>query len=210
MQIAIDSSKRVFDVDTTAEIARIRKEIDVKGNGYPLFWSRIRKGFNQDAINKDLICPMNIVSTARATEVHFSRETPMSYFYRHIPIPNNRDRKNEKVEQFIDKYMREFRMKKNDRMTTDLDENTTEDILLRSDFDQLIADIKKIYISKNYLALYSWLIGRVFFITEGQKRSSAKIKEKTVMHKNRSLFIKILYEVNKDALVACFTPPKNT
>ena len=58
-QIAIDSAKRRFAIDITGEIERIKKDINVKKNGYPLFWSIIRNGFNSRTINPSLICPMN-------------------------------------------------------------------------------------------------------------------------------------------------------
>ena len=45
-------------------------------------------------------------------------------------------------------------------------------LLLRSDFEELIEDIKRVYISKEYAGLYSWLINRAFQITSGVKSKS--------------------------------------
>ena len=50
-QAAIDSSKRRFDIDIPSEIKRIKKQMDVQTNKYPLFWSVIRSGFNKNNIN---------------------------------------------------------------------------------------------------------------------------------------------------------------
>ena len=37
--------------------------------------------------------------------------------------------------------------------------------ILKMDFDQMISDIMKVYISKNYLGLFSWLLDRAFCIS---------------------------------------------
>jgi uncharacterized protein YijF (DUF1287 family) len=42
-QIAIDSAKRLFDVDVSDEIRRIKKDMDVKHNKYPDFWKIIQE-----------------------------------------------------------------------------------------------------------------------------------------------------------------------
>ena len=53
-QIAIDSAKRQFDVDTTEEIKRIKKDMNLKDHRYPQFWSIIKKDFNKKNINPAL------------------------------------------------------------------------------------------------------------------------------------------------------------
>lgn len=58
-QVAIDSAKRRFDINVTDEIHRIKKDMQVKENGYPAFWLSIRKDFNHKLINRKLKCPMN-------------------------------------------------------------------------------------------------------------------------------------------------------
>ncbi len=60
-QVAIDNAKRRFDIDLTKEIASIKSDMNIKNNGYPAFWSIIRKDFNKKRINKKLICPMNYI-----------------------------------------------------------------------------------------------------------------------------------------------------
>ena len=63
-QAAIDSTKRQYIVDIPREIKRIKKEMDIKTQGYPTFWRCIRPEF-QGQINKELKCPMNEVSRFR-------------------------------------------------------------------------------------------------------------------------------------------------
>ena len=75
-------------------------------------------------------------------------------------------------------------------------------LLLRSDFDDMIADIRKIYISMNYLGLFSWLIGRAFVLDEVDVH---KEEDKRAIRKNKSLLFRVLYEVNKDALALCLS-----
>ena len=84
----------------------------------------------------------------------------------------------------------------------DIDENE-EYLLLISDFDELINDIKAIYISKDYLGLMSWLIDRAFKITPSIKSNNSKIISK--INTNKSILIKILYEINHENLLKCFS-----
>jgi hypothetical protein len=81
-------------------------------------------------------------------------------------------------------------------------EDNDDYILMRSDFDQLIKDIRSVYISKNYLGLMSWLINRAFCIGSGIK-GKIDITNSTI-DKNKSLLLKVLYDVNKEAFLACF------
>ena len=69
--------------------------------------------------------------------------------------------------------------------------------LLRKDFDNLISDIQKIKISKNYLGLFSWMIDRAFKILPGSLRNQKSIS--SVLNKNKPLLLKTLYEVNSYA-----------
>ena len=75
-------------------------------------------------------------------------------------------------------------------------------LLLRSDFDDLIDNIRQTYISKNYLGLMSWLINRAFSIGSGVRRNNDTITSKINM--NKAILLKTLYLVNQDALLKCF------
>ena len=77
---------------------------------------------------------------------------------------------------------------------------------MRNDFNDLIQDIKKVRISGNYLGLMSWLIDRAFLITANIEKNKNNIK--TTINKNKSLLLKVLYDINKDNLLKCFS--KNT
>ncbi len=46
-QVAIDNSKRRFDIDLGEEIKRIKKDMDISTHKYPRFWSIIKHGFNK-------------------------------------------------------------------------------------------------------------------------------------------------------------------
>ena len=67
----------------------------------------------------------------------------------------------------------------------------------------LIAAIKSQYISSNYIGLFSWLIDRAFLIT---LKVAAQIGSlETTLNKNRSLLLKVLYDVNPKSLLKCFS-----
>ena len=88
------------------------------------------------------------------------------------------------------------------RIKGDADEYEEEMLVLREDFDQLVKDIREMYISNKHAALISWLINRAFLITSGS-RSKAKVC-KTTMNNNRVILLNTLYNVNKEAFLKCF------
>ena len=75
--------------------------------------------------------------------------------------------------------------------------------ILKMDFDQMISDIMKVYISKNYLGLFSWLLDRAFCISIAQKQNQYKLK--STIKKRRSILIKTLYSINSENLLKCFS-----
>ena len=76
-------------------------------------------------------------------------------------------------------------------------------LLLRKDFDDMIEEIQKIKISKNYLGLFSWMIDRAFKILPGSIRNQKSIS--SVLNKNKSLLLRALYNVNSANLLKCFS-----
>lgn len=44
--------------------------MDVRKNGYPVFWLAIRKGFSRRNINKSLKCPMNYLYNMQFKKYH--------------------------------------------------------------------------------------------------------------------------------------------
>lgn len=187
MQCAIDNSKRRFDVDISREIKRIKKDLAVSKFKYPKFWSVIKPQFNKNNINQDLICPMNTLCELKIDNAKFKKNTlPLSYFVVKVePIENKR--KCKKVEEIIQKYSLDLYKSLGDDSAMDYCFNT---------FDDLLEDIKKIYISNNYLDLMSFLIDRFFNITQ-----DFKMEQKC----NRPLLLNILYEINPKAVLKLFS-----
>ena len=196
-QVAIDNAKRRFDIDLTKEITRIKKDMNIKENGYPSFWSIIRKGFNKKRINEKLMCPMNYIFDIQVGKYRNTATTlPMSDFFVKHNVELDR-RKSKKVEELIQKYS--LMLYENNKENEEDNENY---LLLRSDFYKLIVDIQQIYISKNYIGMMSWLINRAFYIGAGVRRNCENII--STINTNRSLLIKVLYNVNKNAFLQCF------
>lgn len=201
-QVAIDNAKRRFDVDLTNEIDLIKKDMNIKENGFPNFWTIVKKDFNKKRVNQDLICPMNYVFNIKANKYKNSDTTlPMDKFFIKHELNENR-RKCKKVEELIQKYSL-------DLFNYNIDPNDDNDqyLLLRYDFDKLIEDIQTTYISKNYLGLMSWLINRAFGISAGVRRNNDNII--STINTNKAILLKTLYSVNKDALLKCFISKEN-
>ena len=109
---------------------------------------------------------------------------------------NNNIRTCKKVEDLLVKYSIKL-------YQHNLDKDNETYLLLRKDFDDLIADINKIKISKNYLGLFSWLIDRAFLITPSLKSTRKQLI--STINKNKSILIKVLYDMNPDSLLKCFS-----
>jgi len=211
-QVAIDNAKRRFDIDLTEEISRIKKDMNTKKNGFPAFWSVIRREFNKNRINTDLICPMNYIFDIEVGKYRNNSATlPMNHFFVKHPIDETeKRRKSRKVEKLIEDYSLDlyslYQKPNADDNLNDEDESDNY-LLLRSDFDDLINDIRQVYISKNYLGLMSWLLDRAFIITSGAKTN--KDRSNSVINNNKSILIKVLYQINKDVFLQCFSSKNN-
>lgn len=202
-QVAIDNSKRRFDIDLTQEIKAIKKDMDIKNSKYPIFWCLIKHGFNKSNINTELKCPMNYLYDLKVKEYHSPEVTlPMSYFFEKYELDMNRHT-SKKVEEIISKYslnLFNYNIDKTDNQSNDIQD---EYLLLKSDFEDMVSEIQKINISNNYLGLMSWLIDRAFFINPSIKQNTNTLK--STISKNRSLLIKVLFDVNKNNLLKCFS-----
>ena len=196
-QVAIDNAKRQFDINLSDEIKRIQNDLNIKENLYPSFWSLIKKNFNKSNINDKLSCPMNYLYNLDLSEFHHSTTTlPMSHFFVKYDMSNN-IRTCRKVEDLISKYSISL-------YDVNSSDSEKEDyLLLRKDFDDLISDIQKVKISKNYLGLFSWMIDRAFMITPNIKSTKKQIL--TTLNRNKALLLKVLYEVNSSNLLKCFS-----
>lgn len=197
-QCAIDNAKRTFDIDIMSEIKRIKRELDVANNGYPKFWLVIRSGFDKEKINPRLRCPMNSVYNIKTTyEISETTTLPIKKFFISHKLDCSRSF-SKKIEHMIEKYSLEL-MNYNSQEDK---KDGSEFLLLRSDFDEMIQDIRELTISKKNVGLMSWLINRAFLISDSIIGNSEVLK--TTLNKNKSLLLKTLYEVNPDALLSCF------
>lgn len=197
-QVAIDSAKRRFDVDLNNEIKRIKNDMDIKIHKYPLFWTIIKRNFSKNNINSKLQCPMNYLVNLNLSEFHNQDSSlPMSYFFNKYKLKNN-IRTCRKVEDLISKFSLQL-YEYNINYTHDNEDY----FLLRKDFDDLISNIQRIKISKNYLGLFSWIIDRAFIITPNIKSTQWQIK--STINKNRSTLLKVLYDINQSNLLQCFS-----
>ena len=203
-QVAIDNAKRRYDIDLVKEVKRIKKDMNIKYNGYPKFWKLIKSKFNKKNINYELDCPMNRLGDIKINEFKPTQSTlSMDYFFYKHKLSDTR-RKCKRVEKFIEKYSLELysysQSKDND--------NNDDYLLLKANFNDMINDIQKIYISNNYLGLMSWLIDRAFCITsyqEAKHKDDIWNKTKSQSEQNKSILLKVLYDINPKGLLKIFS-----
>ena len=204
-QVAIDNAKRQFDIDLNYEIDLIEKDMNIKKNGYPKFWKHIKdkkckvgqKKFNKEKINSMLQCPMNYLFDLRFIDSRSNEETlPMNYFFQKFELEGNNRIKSKKVEELIQKYSLDL------YKTNQEDDDENDDyILMKNDFEEMIEDISKMYISKNYIGLMSWLIDRAFCISIDVKRNGM-LNSRT--NNNKSILLKVLYDINSQNILKIF------
>lgn len=200
-QCSIDNAKKTFDVNIHSEIQRIKEEMNIKEFGYPAFMGEIKPEIRK-RVNPNIVCPMNAafkVKTKR--KVYDSPAIPIAEFF--APQPNTETmRKSKAIEKLIEKYSLKL-MQYNQYTNTDsYCDNYEEWFTLRNDYDDLINDLRKITLPKKYIGLMSWLINRAFVVTPGVKRHKSNINTK--LSKNRSILLKILYDLDSKMLLKCF------
>lgn len=216
MQIAVDSSKRAYDININDEIKRIKKDMDLENNGLPYFWlvtkrdkrkvrtdeqrkerDRNNKAKIRKRIEPSLDCPMNYLYRLRFDRVNNdSPSLDMSEFWIKHDIQNGR-RNSKIVESLIENYSLKIYEYNSSEYKEDSDY-----LLLKDDFNKMIEDIKKIYITKNYLGMMSWLINRAFCIGDGVKKNKGQMNSR--LYKNRAILLKTLYVVSPDIFLQCF------
>ena len=214
MQIAIDNAKRRSAIDLNEEIARIKEDSSVDINKKPSFWFDIKKKDKfskrmtakeknekkKKLLNSELTCPMNYLGEVKFDDYRSPDSTlGMENFFVKYDLELNR-RKSKRVEEIIEKYSLQLYSARSEE---DEDDMYDEYLLLREDFDQMVEDIKKVYMSDSYLGLMSWLIDRAFCITVGAQRNQSVKNSK--IHKNKSLLLKVLYDINKENLLKIFS-----
>jgi hypothetical protein len=215
-QIAVDSSKRKFDISLPEEIRRIKQDMDIEDNGLPYFWTitkrdkrkartdeqrRERDRNNRLKIKKrvepSLDCPMNYLYRLKFDRLKTDvKPLSMDQFWIKYDILNGR-RKSKAVEELIEKYSLELH-----NYNISEEKDSSDYFLLMDDFNKLIEDIQKIYISRNYIGMMSWLINRAFGIGAGVRRNKDKLDSN--LYKNRALLLKVLYVVSPEIFLQCF------
>ena len=192
----------MFDVDLVNEIKRIKKDLNVSENGYPKFWLLIHPEFNRKNINWNLKCPMNYMSDLKLTKFRSEEMAlPIGYYFIKHKVDKSEKRKCRKVEEFIEQYAIDLY---NFAVDEERDWHDTSDMTLMLDgFEEMIESIRKLYISKTYIGLYSWLLDRAFNISPEVKCQ----ENNSNLNKNKSILLKTLYDINKNNLLDCFKKP---
>lgn len=150
----------------------------------------------KNTFNSSNMCPMDYICNVKMPKYRDSSPTlPMSNFFVKHELKDDR-RKSKKVEELIEEH------------SMLIYENTQDDSdgkyeLIEQELEILIEKIKGIYISGNYKGLMSHLIDRAFMITPSMQKNKSIINSST--NKNKVNLLNVLYKVNPDALLSCFS-----
>lgn len=194
-QAAIDNCKRKFDIDIHAEIQRIKREMNIDDVGIPMFFAGVNPQ-KQSKVNPSIQCPMNYVYRMKNKQISNRDVIPMQeFFVKHQNTETYRTSK--KVESFIETYIQKL-----NQYEIKHDATQEDYLLLRSDYDELIHDLRGLTLSKKYTGLMSWLIDRAFILTPNIQSNKGKIDSK--LNKNRSILLKALYDLNPKCFKKCF------
>jgi hypothetical protein len=128
----------------------------------------------------------------------------MDYFFQKYKLEDNR-RKNKKVEELIEEYSRDLSEYYKDIQdkSLELSDAITVGNFLEEDLEELITKIRGLYLNASYIGLTSWLIDRAFCITPNSKMGAPHSTRMT--DKNKSLLLKILYDINPQNVIKCFS-----
>ena len=139
---------------------------------------------------------MNYLASSNLGKSKYQKTIPMDKFFIKHPLNVHR-RKCIKVEELIEKFSINLT---NAQITGEWDRE--ESLMLKSDFDDLVKELRQVNISGNYLGLMSWLIDRAFFITPSLKKQKAQTASK--IFQNKAVLMKVLYECNPKSFLSCF------
>lgn len=146
---------------------------------------------------------MNTIYKYKSRRFDDDTETlPFADFFVNHPVDVNK-KQAKKVEKFVEEFSIDLL-----RYNIDSNDETSDEfILLRHDYEEMIASIRQCSLSQNQLGLISWLINRAFIVTPNIQAKQQFIQSK--LSKNKSLLLKTLYDVNKKAFFRCFLGPTN-
>lgn len=216
-QIAIDNSKRKYAIDLTNEIKYIKQMLDIERNGLPKFWQITKKDKRkarteeerrerdkknkkkiQEKINPNLECPMNYIFDIKIKNAKNKKGTiPINDFFIIHDTSKLAYSTSAKVEKLIEKYS--LNCFNTVTSSNDEDENDSY-LLLRSDFEDLLRDIRKIGINNKHSQLMAWLINRAFKVTSTVKGRDLN----SLINRNKPLLLRVLYSLNSSAFLSCF------
>lgn len=187
-QIAIDNAKRMYNINPTTEINNIRKEITIE---YPVFWEKIDS--SKEPINKELKCPMNSVYKL---ELQDGRESPSNQstidvkeiFVKHHDSTIDR-KKIIKIQEIISRYESKLGLFNSSEKKKNDDEKADGLLLLRSDFEEMLEEIKDYHIDS--LKLSSILLDRAFCISRNYPEDTIR-----GINKNKALLLNMLYNLD--------------
>ena len=192
-QVAIDSAKRSFKVDVGEEIKRIKKEMNVKAIGYPAFWTAIRPGENfDDRINKKLKCPMNQlqkVSMPRAKYIYYNTNI------NDLIIDHEWDGGH--LSKGVLGLVDEIRKIKARSRISESEEYNDASIFISDECNEIIAQIRNTYFSKNAKGVMSYLIKEAFSVRTYTDNPALETQR-------RNELLGVLYKVNPDVFLSCF------
>lgn len=214
MQIAIDNAKRKADLDLNENIRLIKQDMNVEENKYPGFWfilqrknnfskSKSRKGkinknvekiYASPLCNSDLKCPMNYLFELQFPMKNYEKIIPNSQFF--VKYENDYSAtKSKRIEKLIGKYnidLHKYNLN---------DEENDDYASVIMDFEELIEDLRTICLPKSELGLMSYLIDRALLISPSVKSK----KNYSNASKNKITLLKVLYTLNKDNFLKCFS-----
>lgn len=199
-QCCIDNAKRVFDINIVDEISRIKKDLDIDKNGYPIFWKTVKNkkktNFNNDKINDNLICPMNYLATLKFQKFRNLESTlPMDYFF-----VDKYDNPNYYMSKKIEKLVLDYSIELFNYNCETTQDGESQDIL-KWDYEILIDEISKIKISKKYVAIVAYLVDRTFKITPQAKNSSFD----NISNKMKYMVLKVLFDISPKNILYIFS-----
>ena len=190
----------MYSIDIAGEIERIKEDMNIDKHGYPAFWSLIRPGFNKDRINPDIKCPMNCLfdfKPKRQNAVYW-RGTPIKQFLRVFP-----DEPDMKLCKDVENLINKFNLKLYGMNMESTNYDTAEYYSLLENFEELVNDIRKMTLGEKYIGLFSYLLNKLFSDEAEKELNSEKFNN--LLQTNRTLVLKVLYDVNKDVLLKCFS-----
>lgn len=212
-QIAIDGCKRLYEIDATDEIKRIRSmdcmkrkkdypkfmvythDIPVTKNGKERPYEEIKKDRNKvkNRVDKDMVCPMNWLQECLDKiqgAQRSSGDDSLQFLINKCdkePTWNHLSKIRELIEE-LDIYMRKYLIDADDSFNT---------LLLEKKIEDIIQQISRMKIS--YATMYRLI--RTSLCNEGKIRSGTAYK-KASKYSLRTLMI--LHRLDKGKFLSCF------